>query len=849
MAANRYGRIYHSEHHYINLRFQSVDARNDFIEKFEQFHAGHDHDGDPPRFEETLASTIGNPESTTIHDAHSVSIDGYATYEIEAYHNPDRWNTYNSGRYRPPTCCVAPLISIDRTFIDSATLTRHELSEIFMDMPETDFENLLKSVETEGFKDPIIRMLGDQVLDGWHRYRAARQLNLIRKLRFQQWNEKDEGDPEAFAYARNMHRRHHPKSVRAQIAVSFNERFGHGGDRTETSHQNDDLKTRQEIAKEAGVSTATIDRAITIEKAGRADEVIAGETSAGKVITEITVEELLKQLSAEMKDWKQRHTGVSYASKSVLIAAYREQMESEQEGAATAEELKGILKLMRQDSKAYALRVRYSQSDERNAFETAQTDYFKARADFTAKIAEKEIELSAFIEAAKLQYHRTNIADMFREPGEIRRDDTLTANIFEDWTGFLRVLSVDVNASAPWVPVAAASANPQRSDSEQPSQTSEERSEVSHHDDRDRTTSRETNKLLKRKKQIAKNLWDTRIEAARNWRGDGDTELNQHVTLAELEKAFAANNSSYALNFNLALKLTSQPSFQIMWDKIVEADVPLDGLDVRNRAMQTYAADINQWKRPDWSPDTNWILPLIEAKKKAAENDAETEQAAETPPDTSEPPQPDKKGCQAHIGRLIRVDYSCLDLEGVKRSLDYKQLRAVFNVSRSEAKKLADEVYWDAIKTLCRQHTQHRDAISNFWLDNTNLTEKMDLLAMRAELIEIYDFRENIFDQQFSELTYNEIETEAVALQEIFEELTQPESTLLKKVLGEPTALRIIGIMVEFIDDDADDGEVYQCYFQDDGDGHVRIEQLDDVAITELERFGRYAEPFEDSEK
>lgn len=38
------------------------------------------------------------------------------------------------------------------------------------------------------------------ILDGWHRYRAAQELNLIRRLRFQEWNEDKEGDPRSFVH-------------------------------------------------------------------------------------------------------------------------------------------------------------------------------------------------------------------------------------------------------------------------------------------------------------------------------------------------------------------------------------------------------------------------------------------------------------------------------------------------------------------------------------------------------------------------------------------------------------------------------------------------------------------------
>lgn len=290
MAANRYGRIYHgSDYHYNNLRFPSVAARREFAEKFEKFHAQYEHDGEPPRYEDVTAATIGNMDINRVHNAGSVSIDGYMPYEIYEYHNDDNQQRHH---YRPPTTIAPPVIVIERNgkFIDASTLTRHELSAIFMDMPDEDFQHLLKSVERDGFKDPVIRLIGEQVLDGWHRFRAAKELNLLRKLRFKQWDKEKEGSPEAFVYARNMERRHLNPGQRAQIAVSFNERYGHGGDRSKVS--NDTLKTQKELAKEANVGVATIKRASQVEKTGRADEVISGEKTAGEVITEETIKSL-----------------------------------------------------------------------------------------------------------------------------------------------------------------------------------------------------------------------------------------------------------------------------------------------------------------------------------------------------------------------------------------------------------------------------------------------------------------------------------------------------------------------------------------------------------------------------
>ena len=286
MSKNRYGRIYHSNHSYINLRFPSVDARREFAEKFEKYHGEHDHDGEAPRFEDINAQEAGSSTygSSKLHDAHSVTIDGYATYEIEEYHEDEK-HTYHY-RYKPPTCCVPPLISIDRKLVDSAALERHELSAIFRDME--DYQSFLSSVEKDGFIDNVIRLYEGQILDGWHRYCAAKELNLLRKLRFKQWHEDEhrDGDPKIFVLGRNLNRRHYSAAQRAQVFVAFNERFGHGGDRKsdESSRKDCDLKTQAELAAEAGVSERTISTAVAIEKEGQSEAVIRGEKTAGEVI-------------------------------------------------------------------------------------------------------------------------------------------------------------------------------------------------------------------------------------------------------------------------------------------------------------------------------------------------------------------------------------------------------------------------------------------------------------------------------------------------------------------------------------------------------------------------------------
>ena len=318
MASNRYGIIKHGSYRDCKLKFPSPQARQDFSDKFSEYHASHDHDGDPPTYENVNASVVA-PAGLRVHDIDDVTIDGWASYEIEEYHE-DKDRTYVS--YEPPTCCVAPTLSLgDKTFIPSDAFQRHELSAIFGDMPDPDYKSLLESVQRDGFIENVIKLLDGAILDGWHRYRAAQDLNLLRKLRFQVWNpdEDRDGDPKAFVLARNIERRHLGASQRAQIAVVFNERFGHGGDRSKSS--NEPLKTQEELAAQANVSKSSIKRAVQVEKAGLSETVIAGEKAASEVITELTLDTLWEQVNAAIPVWKKKREGVGHASKTMFIHA------------------------------------------------------------------------------------------------------------------------------------------------------------------------------------------------------------------------------------------------------------------------------------------------------------------------------------------------------------------------------------------------------------------------------------------------------------------------------------------------------------------------------------------------
>ena len=503
MASTRYGRIYHGDHHHNNIKFPSSEAREKFQEEFNTYHAGHEHDGDAPRFEFVKASEIKSYERGP-KEADALTLDGYNCHEIKEYHNREYPDTYT--HYRVPTCCVSPIIVFEREFIDAGTLERHELSSVFGDMAEDDFENLVQSVKNEGFMDSLIRTHENKILDGWHRYQAALKLNLVRKLMFMNWDEEDEGNAIAFVSARNLERRHLTASQRGQIVVFLNERFGWGGDRSKTP--DDALKTKADLATEANVGASTIDRAAKVEKLGRSEEVMSGEKTASQVIKEETLKSLWKQVSAEMPEWKRRNKEksryesdhIGRASQSMLIAALRFHKDSDADGAATVVELKQLLELIKADTLSFIIEVR-------------------------------------------------------------------------------RVLK----------------------ESQQPVESKSETA-----DDRD------ASKLLKKKKQVLKSMWDARVQAARDYTGDADTELNQYLSLPQLEDGFARYHEVYEARFKSGMKrITSANSLSNFQERALESDVSLEDLEKECRAINTYAFDILKWK------DQAWIQSMLQWRKNA----------------------------------------------------------------------------------------------------------------------------------------------------------------------------------------------------------------------------------------
>ena len=132
---------------------------------------------------------------------------------------------------------------------------RHPLSAVWSDMPAAAFEEFQESVAAEGVREPIL-LYEDCVLDGYHRYRAARSSGVVCPARV------FEGTAEAAAHASvsgNLRRRHLTKRQIAEGVVGC---FGHlvkqGGDRKSKKAQAEDRLTWERLGRRYGVSPKTL---------------------------------------------------------------------------------------------------------------------------------------------------------------------------------------------------------------------------------------------------------------------------------------------------------------------------------------------------------------------------------------------------------------------------------------------------------------------------------------------------------------------------------------------------------------------------------------------------------------
>ena len=166
---------------------------------------------------------------------------------------------------------------------DSATeLTRHNLSNPFGEADTQDFDELVQSMLGRGYdpEHPIVLYEGS-ILDGWHRYLAAKRANVTPSFTtFEGTRE----DAQAFVWAENMARRQMTKRQKAAALVLVNSWL----------KPNEQLSDA-EIAVKAGLPgsgrLASQLRQISEKDANLAHDVATGKETAAKAIRRVLDED------------------------------------------------------------------------------------------------------------------------------------------------------------------------------------------------------------------------------------------------------------------------------------------------------------------------------------------------------------------------------------------------------------------------------------------------------------------------------------------------------------------------------------------------------------------------------
>lgn len=157
-------------------------------------------------------------------------------------------------------------------------LQQHPLSAAFPAITESELGALARDIEDNGLHDPIV-LFENQVLDGWHRYKAC---GMAGKTPVQiSFNGKD---PVSFVLSKNLHRRHLSGSQRAIAIAACNDWRPVGRPQINSAVAAEyPSKSSKELAKDAGVGSRTIEHAKAAYCAGPE---ISGAVRDGKITAE-----------------------------------------------------------------------------------------------------------------------------------------------------------------------------------------------------------------------------------------------------------------------------------------------------------------------------------------------------------------------------------------------------------------------------------------------------------------------------------------------------------------------------------------------------------------------------------
>ena len=139
---------------------------------------------------------------------------------------------------------------------------QHPLSAAFPAMSDEELQNLKDSIDVIGVQNPIV-IYEDMIIDGWHRYKVAKELGLTCPTVYLA----EDIEPQDFVLANNKARRH---LNRGQIAMAYTKvyQWYQAGKPNTKGVLGTHLKTKQELAKLSGTSESSIAQAKSVLKNG-----------------------------------------------------------------------------------------------------------------------------------------------------------------------------------------------------------------------------------------------------------------------------------------------------------------------------------------------------------------------------------------------------------------------------------------------------------------------------------------------------------------------------------------------------------------------------------------------------
>lgn len=138
----------------------------------------------------------------------------------------------------------------------------HPAAELFPEMTEAEFAELVEDIRANGLHDPIVTTPQREILDGRHRYQACMDLGIDPQFR------RYEGEPWRYVISTNLHRRHLTDTQRARIAAKMANRL-RGRPKKNPSDDGVSGPPSQAQAREMfQVSESSVTRARAVENSG-----------------------------------------------------------------------------------------------------------------------------------------------------------------------------------------------------------------------------------------------------------------------------------------------------------------------------------------------------------------------------------------------------------------------------------------------------------------------------------------------------------------------------------------------------------------------------------------------------